>query len=260
MEIDVVSEYLKETPRAIHAPHHRAHLLKGHSRDLVAVLHPSPGIEVFVGGAHGSEPCLHTIADAGQRTIVQQSGNVTPITHIDLLPGILDGGIGIGRILQFYHANRQPVHIEQHIRPAVLGHSVVDILYRELVDRTENIVFRFLKVDQGDHAGNSALRRKLYAVDHPTIDLMQRGKVALSAGKAHGIHDLPDFLRRQIRIGLAQKLLQVVNIQNLPLGAARNAASRQILPSLSFQAGKEGIFKFPFAIATVVFFQFCHIS
>ena len=151
---------------------------------------------------------------------MQQMRNVAPVANVDLLPGVMDRGVIVRRILQLDHAQRHAVHIQQNVRAAGFCLSVVGVLNCELVDGAEEIVFRLFKVDQRHHAGRSALWRELNSVDHPAIDLVQRCKIALRANKTHIVHDLAHLFCQQIRIGLAQKLLQIVGVQNLPAGSA----------------------------------------
>ena len=64
--------------------------------------------------------------------------------------------------------------------------------------------------------------------------------------------DLPDFLRVQIGIRLAQKLFLIVCIQHIPLGGAYKAVPGKILPARILQEREERIFKVILAIAAVV--------
>lgn len=96
---------------------------------------------------------------------MQQMRNVPPIADADLLPGVVDGGVGIGGVLQLDEAQGQAVDEQQHVRPAVFGDAVVGIFHGELVHGSEEVVLRVVEVDQCHHPGDAALRDEL----DPTI-------------------------------------------------------------------------------------------
>ena len=206
----------------------------------------------------GTEPCFHTVGNAGQRAVVEQVRDIAPVTDRYLFPGIKDRCVFIRRVLQFDHAKRHTVDKQNDIRSAVFRLSIVCILDRKLIDCTEDILIRIIKVDQRHHARLSALRRELDPVDHPVVYFMQCGKIALRAGKADGIHDLPDFIGDQIRIRFAQKLFQIIDIQHIAHGISHDAAAGKILPVHGLQIGEKRALKFRLAIAAIVVLQFCH--
>ena len=258
LKIYVVAENLKESLRTVHPLYHVLQLIKGERGDLVPVVHTAPGIKVLIGGADRPKPRVDPVGNAGQRAIMQQMRNVTPIADIDLLPRVENRSVCIRRIFQLDHAHRHSIDIEKNIRPPVFRLSVIGVLHRKLVDRTENVVLRDLKVDQRNHLSQTVLGGKLNAVHHPAVYLVQGGKIALCARQTDLVHDLANFIRGQSRIGTAQKLLQIIGVQDLSPGTARNTVSRQVLPALSLQKREERVFKVLLTIAAVIIFQFCH--
>ena len=165
---------------------------------------------------------------------MQKMRDIAPITNGDLLIGIKNRRIGIGRILELNDTQRHTVDIQKNIRTAILLLTIIDIFYGKLVHGAEDIVFGMLKVNECNHAGKSTLRNELHAVNHPTVHRVKRGELALRTNKAHFVHNLMDFVGSQIRIGLAQKLLHIIHIQNCGFIFTRNAIAVQIVPSLCF--------------------------
>ena len=115
-----------------------------------------------------------------------------------------------------------------------------------------------IEVNQRHHARDTVLRSELNAVDHPAIQLVQRGKIALRTGKAHRIHDLPDFFGQQIGLCNAQKMLQIIQIQHIALRGPADRLARQVVPPFIFQKGDKGIFKFIFAVVAIVVRELWH--
>ena len=110
-EIDIVSENFQESFGAINSLHHGFQFFERHCGNLVTIFDPSPGVEMFIRGSDCAKACLHTIADACERTVVKKTGNISPITDVYLLPGIMNSGIGICRVFEFYNTDRQSVNI-----------------------------------------------------------------------------------------------------------------------------------------------------
>ena len=163
---------------------------------------------------------------------MQKMRDIAPITNGDLLIGIKNRCVGIGRILELDDTQRHTVDVQKNIGTAIFLLTIVDILDGELVHGTEDIIFGMLKVNKRNHTGKSTLRNKLHAVNHPSVHRVKRGELALRTNKAHFVHDLMDFVGSQIRIGLAQKLLHIIRIQNCGFIFTRNAIAVQIMPSL----------------------------
>ena len=138
--------------------------------------------------------------------------------------------------------------------------SVVRVLDRKLVDDAEDIVLQriVLEINQIDHAGDTVLRRKLDAFDHPFIDLVQCGEVALRTRKTDILPYLPDFVGGQVVVGLVQKLFKVIDIKHIPQGTARHAAPSKILPALCLQKGDEGVFVVRLTVAAVIALEIRH--
>ena len=235
LEVDVIPEDFQESCRRINALDHGLGFLKRQRRNLISIVYTAPGIEMLIRCANSAQPCLHTVRNASQRAVMQQMRDIAPIADIDLLPGIIDGSVGICRILQLNYAQRHAVDKQNDIRTAVFLLTVVDVFHGELIDYPEKVILRVFKIDQLDHLRQTRLRRKLNAIYHPAIDFVQHGKVSFRTHKTHVVHDLPYFISLQIRIGLGQKLLHIVQIQNLPLGTAGNAVSGKIVPALILQ-------------------------
>ena len=158
---------------------------------------------MLIRGTDCAKPCFNAIGDTGQGTIMQKMRNISPIANVDLLPCVINCGTCICRIFQLDHTQRHSVDKEKNIWPAVFCLPVVRILHGELIDCTENVIFRMLKINQGYHSGQTILRCELDAVYHPTIHLVQCGKIALCTGQADCVDDLPNLVRSQLRIGIA---------------------------------------------------------
>ena len=84
----------------------------------------------------------------------------------------INGRILVRRVFQLHHAQRQAVDEQKDIRPAVDRLAIIGVFYGKLIDRPEDIVLRFIEVDQRHHPRQSGLRDKLDAVHHPVIHLM----------------------------------------------------------------------------------------
>ena len=258
LEIDIIAEYLQKTFGAIDTLHHRLHLLERHCGNLVTVFHSAPGVEVFVRGADSSETSLYPVADASQGAIVQQTGNVAPIADVNLLPGILDGCIGVGGILQLYHADGHTVHIEQHIGPTVLGYSIIDIVNGKLVDNAEDVFLGILKVYQVDGCRLTVFVYGRQAIHHPFIYLMQGGKICVGPHQPDVVGYSLQLLVFHILVVVLQKLKKVVHIQHLfPVGPGHRI-TKLILPSFSFQEDDKSVLIVALYEMAVDVFQSCH--
>ena len=161
---------------------------------------------MLIGSTNCTEPGFHAVRNTCQRAIVKQMRNITPITNIDLLPRVVNCGICISRVLEFYYAKRQPVDKQKHIRSAGFFLTVVDIFYSKLIHAAENVIVRGFKVDQWYYSRDAVLWSELYTADHPTIDLVKRRKVTFRTDKTDRIHNLMNFIREQIWIGPWQKV------------------------------------------------------
>lgn len=190
---------------------------------------------------------------------MQQMGGVTPVAGVNLLPCMENGGVRLGGILQFDDAQGHTIDEEQNIGTAVFGLAVVGVLHGELIDGPENVVLRLLKIDQGDHPGQSAPGCEGDAVHHPAVNLVQSRKLVVRANETDSVKNLLNLFGVEVGIGLAQKLHKIIGIQNLTLGTAGNAAASQVMPALVLQEGQEGILKILLAEAAIVVFQFWHV-
>ena len=110
LKIDVVTENLKKSFRAVHALYHGLHFLKRKCRHLVPVIYPAPGIEMFIRGADSTQPRFNPIRNAGQRAIMQKMRNIPPIADINLLPGVVNRRMCVGGVFQFHHTQRYSVY------------------------------------------------------------------------------------------------------------------------------------------------------
>ena len=115
-----------------------------------------------------------------------------------------------------------------------------------------------IEVNQRHHTRDAILRSELNPVDHPAIQLMQCGEIALRTGKAHRIHDLPDFIGHQVGLCAAQEMLQIVQIQHIALRSPADRLAREVMPPFSLQKGDEGVFKVIFAVAAIVVRELWH--
>ena len=92
-----------------------------------------------------------------------------------------------------------PFHEQQNVRAAGLFLSVVGVLHDELIHSPESVLSRLLKIDEGHHPCQTVLGHELDAEHHPTIQLVQGGKIAFAACKMHGIVELVDLPGSQVR-------------------------------------------------------------
>ena len=143
---------------------------------------------------------------------MQQMRNIAPIADIDLFPCIVNRRVFIRRVLQLDDAQRHSVDKKKNIRAAGLRLPVVGVFHGELINRAEDIFLRILKLNQIDHSGKSRLRGELNSVHHPVVHLMQCGKITFRTRKAHGVHDLLNLIRGQIRVGSVQEKLHVISV------------------------------------------------
>ena len=138
--------------------------------------------------------------------------NIAPIAEVNLFPCTINRRIAICRVFQFNNTQGNSVDKKKNIRAAGLRLPVVGVFHGELINRAEDIFLRILKLNQIDHSGKSRLRGELNSVHHPVVHLMQRGKIIFRTRKAHGVHDLLNLIRSQIRVGSVQEKLYVISV------------------------------------------------
>ena len=151
LEVNVITKNLKKPLWAVHTLYHGLYLVKWQGRDLIAVVHTTPCIEVFIGCTNGAKPRFHAIGNAGQRAIMQQMRNIAPIAEVNLFPCTINRRIAICRVFQFNNTQGNSVDKQKDVRSTILRLPVIGILNNELIDRTEYIFLRIFKINQIDH-------------------------------------------------------------------------------------------------------------
>ena len=212
LEIDIIPENFKESKRTVNTFNHGLCLFKRQCRNFVSLIYAPPRIKVFIRCSYCAKSGFNSVGNTSQRAIMKQMRYVAPITDIYLLPSVINCCSGISRIFQLNHTQRQSVDIKQNIRSSVFDLSIVVIFHCKLIDRSENVVFRILEVNQRNHFGDTVLRSKLNTVHHPSVNLMQCCKITFGTYQTHSIYYLLHFFCNQIRVGLAQKLFQIIKI------------------------------------------------
>ena len=89
----------------------------------------SPGLEPLPAGGERADPGFRAVGD-DQQLIEGEERRDVRLVSLELLPGALDGGVLVGRILEFDDAQREAVY-EQHDVGSV---RVLPLLDRELID------------------------------------------------------------------------------------------------------------------------------
>ena len=102
----------------------------------------APPLEPLLISTQGSQPCLDAIADHQQHIGREQVGDVL-LVGLELVEPCPDVCLLIGRVLQFDHRQRQTVHVDHHIRAAV----VLGALDRQLVHHQPVIGGRVVETD-----------------------------------------------------------------------------------------------------------------
>ena len=86
---------------------------------------------------------------------MQQTGNISPVADVYLLPGIVDSSIGIRGVLELNNANRETIDIKQNIRPTGLCLPIVNVLDGKLIDNPKYILvcMIWIEVNERNHLG-----------------------------------------------------------------------------------------------------------
>ena len=137
-----------EVPHQVEEPPPIAHTLKQHLKlrqvlvgDFLAA-DGTPRLEPFPPCGEGAQPGLQAVGHDQGGVHREQSGQVG-LVGLELLPGGPDGGVGVCRVLEFDHPERQPVHEQHHI-----GAPLDLVLHNgELVDGQPVVVARIVEVD-----------------------------------------------------------------------------------------------------------------
>ena len=143
----VVLEH-NEVPHQVKEPSPIAHTLKQHLKlrqvlvgDFLAA-DGAPGLEPFPPCGEGAQTGLQAVGH-DQGGVHREQSRQVGLVGLELLPGGPDGGVGVCRVLELDHSERQPVH-EQHD----VGASLDLVLHNgELVDGQPVVVGWIVEVD-----------------------------------------------------------------------------------------------------------------
>ena len=146
-------------------------------------------------------PCLVPVRDH-QRLVHGEQPRQLGLVRLELLPRRPDGGVLVRRVLKLDHAQRQPVHKQNHVRPA----RVPVLRNGELVDCQPVVVGRLAEVDDTNdvpaHRSPGFPVLDLHAVhDHPMKSPVPR------------LHRRP-LRPRQLPICIVQRIDRQVGIQS----------------------------------------------
>lgn len=142
----------------------------------------APRLEPLPAGAQRTDPRLDSVRD-NQCLVVRKQRLDLGLVSLQLLVGVPNRRVFVGRILEFNHAEWESIHEDDDIRPAVV--LVLD--NRELIDREPVVVLEIIEIDQ-PHL-RPANRVPASILDRYTID--QRPVK----------HPVPRILRRPFKPG-----------------------------------------------------------
>ena len=106
------------------------------------VVHGLPGLEPLLPGGQGTDPGVEAIGDH-QHLVHREQGGEFSFVCLELIPGVPDVGVLVGRVLELDDAQGQPVQEEDYVRAA--GGLV--LLHSDLVNRQPVVVGGFFEVD-----------------------------------------------------------------------------------------------------------------
>ena len=215
LKIDIVTEDFQKTDRRKHTLDHGFGFGESLIGNFVIIFDPPPCIKVFIGSQHRSQTGLDSVRNHCQRTIVEQVGNIPPVTDIDLFIGVKYGGIGFGRAFQLDHAQRNTIDIKQNIRSAVFPLIVVDIIHGKLIDHFESVVPCIIVINKIDDMRRAVRRSKSDSIHQHYINIVHSGKLSFSTGKGDFVHNIADFIGIQKRILFFNKGAYVIGNKHL---------------------------------------------
>ena len=151
------------------------------------VLHGLPGLEPLLPGGQGADPGMESVGDH-QDLVHGEQGGKFGLVCLELIPGVPNVGVLVGRVLELDDAQGQPVQEEDYIRPS--GGLVLPDSY--LVDRQPVVVGRVLEVDDGrGFAARCAVGSSDGYCDSPGEDVME-GPVPCLQGRSLWVHEVTE--------------------------------------------------------------------
>jgi hypothetical protein len=103
----------------------------------------APDLEPFMVGGQRADARMGSVGN-DQNFVVVEKGTYLLLIRLQLLERRPNGGVFIGRILQFKHREWQAIDEDHDIRPPV----VLPLDNRELVHSQPVVDFRMIKIDQ----------------------------------------------------------------------------------------------------------------
>jgi hypothetical protein len=160
------------------------------------------------------------------------------LVGLELVVGVLDGGVLVGHVLQLDDRERQTVDEHHQVGPPV----VVALDDRELVDHQPVVLVGLVEVGQAQvrDLGLAARTRDLHR-EAVAQQLVERAVVGEQRGRA-GVEELPhrlgDGRRRRVGVEVQQRLLQPAAQRHLRIVVALRArlARRDVRPQQALVA------------------------
>jgi len=135
--------HIVEKQRRLEEAAHQRFQLEFQQRPVILVGNCPPGLHALLIRRQGTQPCGETVADHHRHVGVEQVADFF-LVGLDLVEGIPDVGLLVGRVLQLDHRQRQAVDEGHQVRATRLFGAA----HGELADQQEIVIARLGKVDQ----------------------------------------------------------------------------------------------------------------
>ena len=148
--------------------------VEGGGREQLVAVDRLPGGEALAGGGEGADLGLGAVGDDQQLAEVEEAGDLG-LVGLELLPGGVDGGLGVLRVLKLEEGEREAADEEDDVGPALDVGAANALDDGELVDREPVVVGGVVEVDQVDQL--AARLAVPHHVDGDALDeeLVERG-------------------------------------------------------------------------------------
>ena len=250
VEADVVLQDVEQPPLLKHAEEEGA--VVGDEGRFIRSVHGLPLHVAGLLGGDGAGTGLAHVADHVEGVVAEEAGHALLIV-LDLLVGVVDGGVFGDGALQLYHHEGQPVDHHHHVAALALI-----LLHAPLVHHLEEVSFGTLVVDE-PHQGRPLLAvlqvADLQPVLHPEgklfVVLLQCPDVDasdLTYAVVHGVG-------WQVGIQPPHRGEQVLAMEGLPVVALHLVAALVSVAELVPEQGNERLLVCVFGEFLVV----CHV-
>ena len=143
IEYDEVAQDVQEVALLADAFQHHLELGEVGSAGFL-VLHGLPGLEPLLPGGQGADPGVEAVGDH-QDLVHREQGGEFGFVGLELIPGVPDVGVLVGRVFELDDAQGEAVQEEDYVRPP----SGLVLLHGDLVDSQPVVVGWVLEVDDG---------------------------------------------------------------------------------------------------------------